>query len=56
MRNKIKQLFCRHKKSSWYTKDTMFQSLKGEHQYRICDECGKELDQIFLEYEGMGFK
>lgn len=56
MKKKLMQFFCRHKKTNWYKKESMFQSLSGERHYLICEKCGKEVDDRFFEYEGMGFK
>lgn len=54
---KIKQLFCRHKDSSWYAvKGNIFQMINGEKRLLVCNECGKTLAEIFVEYEGNGFK
>ena len=45
----FKQLFCRHENCSWYTKESAFHSLNGERRYYICDDCGKELFDVFME-------
>lgn len=58
MLDKLKKLFCKHKKTGWYTKNNEFKfaSLRGERRYLICEECGKELNSHLAEYEGNGFK
>ncbi|MCI9364109.1 MAG: hypothetical protein HFG17_07630 [Oscillospiraceae bacterium] len=40
---KLKQIFCRHKNSSYYQESGPFQALNMVHVYRICDRCGKIL-------------
>ena len=55
-KNKFKQFFCRHINNGWYLENTLFQSLKGERHYNICNDCGKVLKERFFEYEGNGFK
>lgn len=52
----IKCFFCRHKNTSWYKKQSKFQSISGETHYKFCEDCGKQLDKRHLKYEGMGFK
>lgn len=55
---KLAQRFCKHKHTGWYNKqsDSPFSAISGERRYLICEDCGKELDSYFAEYEGMGFK
>lgn len=55
-KSRFKQFLCRHRKRGWYLENTLFQSLNGERHYNICEDCGKVLDERFLEYEGNGFK
>jgi hypothetical protein len=54
--NKLRQFFCRHKNADWYKKESLFVAISGETLYYVCNDCGKELDKRFLEYEGNGFR
>ncbi len=57
-KSKIAQLFCRHKHSVWCTRQWKngYSNIRGEERFLICEDCGKEIDKMFLEYEGMGYK
>ncbi|MFD2658570.1 50S ribosomal protein L32 [Gracilibacillus thailandensis] len=55
-KNKLMQLFCKHKNIGSFTEQSTFQSLSGETVHHICTDCGKYKGKQFLEYEGMGFK
>ena len=48
---KLKRLLCRHDHCSWYTKNQQFHNLSGETRYLICEDCGKETLEIFVEYD-----
>lgn len=51
IKEKLKILFCKHDSCSWYTKSRQFYNLSGETQYKICDNCGKEISTIFVKYD-----
>ena len=53
---KLKQLFCRHKNKVWMKKKSTFQCLSGDEIFLVCRDCGKILDEKFIEHEGMGWK
>lgn len=53
---KLKQLFCRHKNKLWMKKKSTFQCLSGDEIFIVCRDCGKILDEKFIEHEGMGWK
>ncbi|WP_324279294.1 hypothetical protein [Fusobacterium polymorphum] len=53
---KLKQLFCRHKNKLWMKKKSTFQCLSGDEIFLVCRDCGKILDEKFIEHEGMGWK
>ena len=56
-KNKISQLFCRHKHTNWYKEQESFPlNIRGETRWLVCEDCGKRINSMFLEYEGMGFK
>lgn len=57
-KNKISQLLCKHKNKGWYNRpsDSGYSNIRGEVRYFICEDCGKIIDRVFFEYEGMGFK
>lgn len=53
---KLKQLFCRYKNKGWMKKKSTFQCLSGDEIFLVCRDCGKILDEKFIEHEGMGWK
>lgn len=55
-KNKIMQMFCRHKNIGSFKQQSKFQSISGETVLHICKDCGKQMGKQFLRYEGMGFK
>ncbi len=54
-KNNLFQLFCKHENSSWYKKETMFHALNGERKYKICDDCGKLVDQFYKAHVNENF-
>lgn len=50
-KNKLLQLFCRHKNSEWFTKKAKFYTISGEQQYKVCKDCGKVIDEFYMTYE-----
>lgn len=48
---KLKQLFCKHKNTGYFTKNSKYHHLQGERVYRICKDCGKIIDSEFLSNE-----
>lgn len=57
-KGKIAQFFCKHEHKNWYKAQSEigYFNLRGETRYLVCEDCGKVIDKMFLEYEGMGFK
>ena len=57
-KNKISQLFCKHKNKDWYKLPSKsgYSSLRGDTRYLICEDCGKVITKVFYEYEGIGYK
>lgn len=55
-KNKIAQLFCKHKNKGWYKMTEKYSCISGERRYLICEDCGKIFTDCFLKYEGFGFK
>lgn len=55
-KNKISQIFCKHRRQGWYKMESLYQCISGERRYLVCEDCGKVLANYFAEYEGMGFK
>lgn len=45
----IAQLFCKHKNTVWCRRQTPFLNLRGERQYLMCRDCGKEIRSVFIE-------
>lgn len=56
VKNKLLQILCRHKNKDWFKEKGLLKTISGEKHYYVCKDCGKVLDERFLEYEGMGFK
>jgi len=56
MIKKIKQLFCQHKDTGYYTKISKYYNLRGEHIYKICRECGKIIESEFISNEEFNFR
>lgn len=46
----IGQFFCRHKNTDWYLKQEKFHALNGRRQYKVCNDCGKIVDSIFMPH------
>lgn len=55
VKNKLGQLFCRHKNQGWYV-DNSNMAISGEKRLLICRDCGKVVNEMFARYEGMGYK
>ena len=55
MKNKIKQLFCKHRYVEMIA-ISPFKCISGETIYIVCEKCGKVKGSYFREYEGMGYK
>lgn len=51
MKEKIRQLFCRHKEFEYCTKIQPFHHLQGERVYKRCVKCGKIIGSEFLSNE-----
>lgn len=51
MPNRIRQLFCRHKKTSPHIKKELFLALNGQNVYHICDKCGRIVREEFVSNE-----
>ena len=51
------RLFCKHE-YQWFKKprDSKFAIISGEYQIEVCPKCGKQNDEMFLRYEGNGYK
>lgn len=50
-----KRLLCKHN-FQYYKPKGGSRLASGEYRYLICSKCGKYKNEIFLEYEGRGFK
>ena len=58
MIKRLRHLFCRHHEATWKVESQRFFvgevrklrtfNLSGEHQYLICDRCGKKLGTRFI--------
>lgn len=47
---KIKQFLCSHKKQAWSKKEKgEVQNIRGERHFLICEDCGKVMDDCFIE-------
>ena len=51
----IKELFCKHDYQIC-RRISIYQSLRGEQLYKVCQKCGKVKKYIYREYEGFGYK
>lgn len=51
IKNKIKQLFCKHKNIEYFRRKSIYQPLHGERIYMFCADCGKELGSRFYTNE-----
>ena len=50
-KGKIGQFFCRHKNTRWYEKNGPFFALNGDRHYKICNDCGKQVDEKFIRHD-----
>lgn len=50
-KGKVGQFFCKHKYTNWYAKKAPYLVLSGDRHYKICVDCGKELDTRFVEHD-----
>lgn len=51
VKGKIGQFFCKHKNVGWYREDGQpFLALSGYAKYKICKDCGKEIDSYFERF------
>lgn len=51
IREKIKQLFCKHKEIEYKKKIQPFHNIQGETVYMFCKDCGKLLGTKFMSNE-----
>ena len=51
------RLFCKHE-YQWFKKpsDSPFANISGQECILVCPKCGKLNGEMFLEYEGNGYK
>lgn len=52
----IRQALCKHKETEKVVENSVFKRISGETVYVRCKRCGKILDSINYEYEGLGYK
>ena len=52
----IRQALCKHKETEKVVENSVFKRISGETVYVRCKKCGKILDSINYEYEGLGYK
>lgn len=52
----IRQALCKHKETEKVVENSVFKRISGETVYIRCKKCGKILDSINYEYEGLGYK
>lgn len=45
----LARLFCKHKNTDWYEKDTKYQLIRGTRKYKLCNDCGRMTDTLFYE-------
>lgn len=50
-KGKIGQFFCKHKNANWYEKKEPFQTLSGDMHYKVCSDCGKQVDERFIRHD-----
>lgn len=50
-KGKIGQFFCRHKNTEWFLKKEPFANLSGDRQYKVCKDCGKQMDTKFVRHD-----
>ena len=55
-KQKIKQLFCKHKNIGYYRMQTKYHNIQGENVYRICEDCNKIIDREFLSNEDFMYR
>lgn len=46
-KNAFAQLFCKHKRKAWFTKQTEFLNISGQRKYQYCEDCGKFIHSIY---------
>ena len=48
---------CKHLHTEWRSELTSkFLCISGDRKICVCKDCGEIVDDIFYEYEGMGYK
>ena len=50
------RLFCKHNYQLFKKPQGLFAVISGQTCIRVCPKCGKQDGEVFLEYEGMGYK
>ena len=50
-KGKVGQFLCKHKNSEWYQKREPFFNLSGDTHYKVCADCGKQVDKRFVRHD-----
>lgn len=45
-----KRLFCKHD-ADWYRKPSKFYNLSGDTQIKVCNKCGKVIEERFVRHD-----
>jgi hypothetical protein len=56
IKNKIRQLFCKHENIEYMESVSKFHPLHGQRIYMFCADCGKELGSRFYTNEELCMK
>lgn len=48
---RLRRFFCSHKNADWYSKKELFSNLSGDTVYKVCKDCGKQIDEKFIRHD-----